>query len=78
VDLPAPSRRRFTLRTRVKEQGEGNTKAISAIRRAAPAFAASEGVINGEEGRRSSEETQRPTHPGRAFPTRSGPSMPLQ
>jgi hypothetical protein len=44
----------MTLRTKVKEQGEGNTKAISAIRRAAPAFAADEGVVNGEEGRRSS------------------------
>lgn len=44
---------------RVKEQGEGNTKAISAIHRAVPAFAAGEGTVNGV-GRRSSEETQRP------------------
>jgi hypothetical protein len=54
VGLPTPSCRWMTLRTKVKEQGEGNTKAISAIRRAAPAFAADEGVVNGEEGRRSS------------------------
>jgi hypothetical protein len=67
----------------VKEQGEGNTKAILAVHRAAPAFAAGEGVVDGEEGRgRSAEETQRlcadPTHPRRAFPTRLGPSMPLR
>jgi hypothetical protein len=80
VDLPTPSRRRLTLRTRVKEQGECNTKAISAIRRAVPAFAAGESVINGEEGgARKRHSDYAPTHPSWASvpnPLRS--SMPLQ
>lgn len=38
---------------------EGNTQAISAVHRAVPAFTSGEGVVNGEEERRSSEETQR-------------------
>jgi hypothetical protein len=59
VGLPTPSCRWMTLRTRVKEHGEGNTQAISAVHRAAPAFTSGEGVVNGEEERRSSEETQR-------------------
>jgi hypothetical protein len=59
VGLPTQSCRWMTLRTRVKEQGEGNTQAISAVNRATPAFTSGEGVVNGEEERRSSGETQR-------------------
>jgi hypothetical protein len=61
----------------VKEQGEDSTKAISAIRRAAPAFAAGEGVINGEEGR-SSEETQRLCADPPILGERSQPAQVLQ
>jgi hypothetical protein len=78
VCLPTPSCRWMTLRTRVKEQGEGNTQAISAVHRAAPAFTSGEGVVNCEEERRSSEETHQQCADPPILSERSQPSQALR